>query len=140
MDVKKIIRWVVYVVSGLVAFVLVLAAVLAFVKIPIDLSAYKGLLESVASNALGRTVSVNDKIAVTTSLRPVFTLKGLKIANPNGFKANEFISMETARIQVALLPLLRVKVHILEFNVHGFDLTLEVNKRVEVNWAFRPPA
>ena len=86
MDVKKIIRWVVYVVSGLVAFVLVLAAVLAFVKIPIDLSAYKGLLESVASNALGRTVSVNDKIAVTTSLRPVFTLKGLKIANPNGFQ------------------------------------------------------
>ena len=140
MDVKKIIRWVVYVVSGLVAFVLVLAAVLAFVKIPIDLSAYKGLVESVASNALGRTVSVHDKIAVTTSLRPVFTLKGLKIANPNGFKANEFFSMETARIQVALLPLLRGKVHIMEFNVHGFDLALEVNKRGEVNWAFRPPA
>ncbi len=140
MDVNKIIRRTAYVVGGLVAVVMVILAVLAFVRIPIDLSAHKGLVESLATRSLGRTVIVHDRIAVTTSLRPVFTLEGLKIANPQGFKSSGFITMDTARIKVALLPLLRRKIHIVEFNVQGFNLTLEVNDRGEVNWAFRVPA
>jgi uncharacterized protein involved in outer membrane biogenesis len=138
MTISKPIRWTIYVFCSLLAFVIVGLAVLAFVRIPIDLSRHRGLVESVASKTIGRPVSVTDKIAVTTSLRPVFILNGLKISNPDGFESEYFISMDTARIQVALLPLLKAKIRIVEFNVHGFNLALEVNKKGEFNWAFQP--
>ena len=100
MPVSKLLRWILYIVGGLIAALLIIMILLAVVRIPIDLSKHKAVVESAASLALGRTVSVDDKIVVSTSLQPLFSIEGLRISNPRGFEAGDFLTMKTARIRV----------------------------------------
>jgi len=139
MSLPKGLRWGLYIVGGLTALLILILAVLALVQIPIDLTKHKGLVESVATRAVGRTVKVDAKIGVTTSLWPVFTLKGLRVSNPKGFQAGDFAQMKTAQIQVSVLPLLLGKIHIRTFSVKGLSLTLLENKEGAVNWSSRAP-
>ena len=70
MRASKIVRWIFYVLGGLIAGIILIAVVLALVPITIDLSGYKGPVESAATLALGRSVHVDDKIVIATSLQP----------------------------------------------------------------------
>nr|MDJ0818472.1 AsmA family protein [Desulfobacterales bacterium] len=106
MRASKIFRWSLYVVGGLIAAVILLLVVLAFVPITVDLSEYKGAVESAASLALGRPVKVDNKIVIATSLQPYFSLEGLRISNPKDFQTGDFLQMKEARIGVKVLPLL----------------------------------
>ena len=100
MRVSKPLRWILYIVGGLIASLLLIIILLATIRIPVDLSSYKGVVESAASLALGRTVNVDDRIVITTSLQPIFSLEGLRISNPKGFEKGDFLKMKTAEIQV----------------------------------------
>ena len=51
-------RWVLYILGGLIAGILLILVVLAFVPIKIDLSEHKAAVEAAATRALGRTVKV----------------------------------------------------------------------------------
>lgn len=138
MKISRGLRWPIYIVGGLLTCILLVAALLAFVKIPIDLSNYKGPVESAATFALGRKVNVGEKIILTTSLRPFFQMEGLRIANPEGFKKADFMRMKSARLKVFLLPLLQGKIHIAEINVTGLSINLLENKQGAINWTLRP--
>ena len=139
MSLPKPLRWALYIVGGLTAVLILILAILALVQIPIDFTKHKGLVESVATRAAGRTVKVDEKIAVTTSLWPAFTLEGLRIANPKGFQAGDFAHMKTAEIQVSVLPLLLGKIHIGTFRVKGLSLELVENTEGVVNWSSHAP-
>lgn len=97
MSIFKYLRWVLYGVGGLIAGILLILVILAFVPISIDLSDYKGTVESAATLALGRTVNVDDKIVIATSLQPYFSIQGLRIANPKGFQGGDFLEMKKAK-------------------------------------------
>jgi len=140
MPVSNPLRWGLYILGGLVASLLLIIILLATIRIPIDLSGQKGLVESAASLALGRTVNVDDKIVITTSVRPVFSLEGLRISNPKGFEKGDFLKMKTAEIQVKLLPLLRAKLQIAKFSVKGLTVMLVENKTGAVNWSSQTAA
>ena len=140
MPVSKPLRWGLYILGGLVASLLLIIILLATIRIPIDLSGQKGIVESAASLALGRTVKVDDKIVITTSVRPVFSLEGLRISNPKGFEKGDFLKMKTAEIQVKLLPLLRAKLQIVKFSVKGLTVMLVENKTGAVNWSSQTAA
>lgn len=135
MKTSKGFRWFLYIAGGLTAFILLAAVFLAFVKISFDLSEYKGPVESAASFALGRNVNVGEKIILTTSLRPIFLMEGLRIANLEGFKKGDFMRMKSARLKVFLLPLLQGKIHVAEIKVNGLSINLIENKQGAVNWA-----
>lgn len=135
----KLLRRVAYVVGGLIGLLLIVVIVLTLVRIPIDLTAHKGLVESTAGSFLNRTVRVDGTIGVTTSLWPVFQMDGLRIGNPEGFQAGDFARMKKARIQVSVLPLLLGKVHVEEFSVKGIAVTLLENKEGAVNWSSHGP-
>ena len=139
MSLPKRLRWALCIVGGLTAVLILILAVLALVQIPIDLTKHKGLVESAATRAVGRTVKVDEKIEVTTSLWPSFTLEGLRIANPKGFQAGDFAHMKSAEIRVSVLPLLLGKIHIGTFRVKGLSLALLENKDGAVNWSSRAP-
>jgi len=139
MRVSKPLRWILYILGGLVACLLLVIILLATIRIPIDLSSHKGMVESAASLALGRTVKIDDKIVITTSLRPIFSLEGLRISNPKGFEKGEFIKMKTAEIQVRVLPLLLGKLQITKFSVKGLAVMLVENKAGAVNWSSQTP-
>ena len=64
----------------------VVVLVLSLIRIPVNLNNYRGTVASAASSALGRTVSVDGDITVTTSLWPYFEIQTLRIANPAGFE------------------------------------------------------
>lgn len=140
MSTSKIIRWSLYGIGGLLAALLLVILLLALLRIPIDLSAHKQLVESTAGLALGRSVKVDDRIVITTSLRPVFVLEGVRIENPPEFGPGVFLTMHTARLQLKLLPLLMWKVHIDEIRVKGLEVDLAVNREGAVNWAPRKVA
>ena len=113
----------------------------SLLRIPIDLSAYKPLIESTVSKSLGRDVKVDGDITVTTSLWPYFEVQKLRISNPPGFSPDEPVSsdmatMDLARVTVGLLPLLQRRIAIREFRVSGIELDLITATNSETNWVF----
>ncbi len=111
----------------------------SLLRIPIDLSPYRPLIESTASKALGREVKVDGDITVTTSLWPYFEIQNLRIGNPPGFPAGDsgpmdMAGMEIARVTVGLLPLLKRRINIREFRVTGINLNLVRTADGETNW------
>ena len=139
MRVSKPFRWILYILGSLIASLLLIILLLSIIRIPIDLSSHKGLVESATSLALDRTVKIDEKIVITTSVRPIFSLEGLRISNPKGFEKGDFLKMKTAEIQVRLLPLLLGKLQIAKFSVKGLAVMLVENKTGAVNWSSQTP-
>ncbi len=139
MRISKPIRWILYTLGGLIAGLLLIIILLAVIRIPIDLTNYKGPVESAASLALGRSVKIEDKIVISTSLQPIFSLEGLRISNPKNFEKGDFLRMKIAKFQVRLLPLLQGKLKIAKFSVKGLAVMLVENKAGGVNWSSQRP-
>ncbi len=140
MRVSKPLRWALYVLGGLIASLLLIIILLAFIPITLDLSEYKGAVESAATLALGRTVKVDDKIVIATSLQPYFSLEGLRISNPKGFQSGDLLQIKNAKIEVRLLPLFRGKIHITEVSAKGVTVALVENEKGAANWSSHTPA
>jgi uncharacterized protein involved in outer membrane biogenesis len=134
---SRSLRWVLYIFGGFIASLLLILILLSIIRIPIDLSSQRGIVESAASLAIGRTVNIDDKIVVSTSLRPVFLLEGLRISNPKNFEKGDLLKMKTAEIRVHVLPFLMGKIKVDKFSVKGITVTLLENKQGVVNWSSR---
>ena len=139
MRVSKSLRWVLYIVGGFISALISILIFLSIIRIPIDLSSQKGIVESAAFLALGRIVNIDDKIVVSTSLRPVFSLQGLRISNPKDFEEGDFLIIKTAEIRVHLLPLFMGKIKVGKLSVKGITVTLLENKQGAVNWSSQTP-
>ena len=120
---------------ALVVLVVVAALIVSLFRIPVNLNEYRGVVETAASSALGRAVTIEGDVTVTTSLWPYFEIETLTIANPDGFESGGFARLERARVSVALLPLLLRKLHFIELEVAGLTLDLIRNSSGEANWA-----
>jgi len=135
---KNVLRWLLRIVFGVIfGLVLFLGIVTAF-AIPVELTRFKAPLEDLAGKMLGRPVQIEGDIVVSTSLKPSFSLHGLRIQNTDNFKQEDFLFMEEVRLQIAVVPLLTKKIHISEIKVHGLAVILEENDKGEVNWIFGP--
>ena len=132
---KKFIRFLFKFVIGLFLIVVVLFAGLTFLRIPIDLTRFKQPVEMIMAQVLDRPVHIEKSLVLSTSIKPVFTLSGLRIGNPEGFSQKSFMYLDTARIQVELVPLLKKKLHITDITIRKLNLTLEEKEDGKVNWA-----
>ena len=132
---RKLIRWFFRIVLGMLLIIVLFLSVIIIFKIPIDLTRFKDPVEEMLSKGLKRPVRIEESVVISTSLNPYFTIKGFKIENPDGFETDNFLSMELAKIQVELPPLLKKKVHISEIQVQGLQVTLEETGDGKVNWA-----
>ncbi len=106
---RKIFRWSLRIVFCLILLVVLVLTSVTILEIPIDLTGFRNPVEELASKALQRQVNIENSIVVSTSLKPAFTLSGLRVGNPEGFSQDTFMYLESARIQVRLLPLLKKK-------------------------------
>ena len=131
---KTLFRWLFRTVLFVVLLVILLVVSVTLLKIPIDLTVFKGPVETLVSKALKRPVNIDQSIVISTSLNPVFTLRGLRIGNPDGFSQETFINLDLAQIGVELLPFFQKKISITEFSVRKLQLTLEEQKSGAVNW------
>jgi len=132
---KSLFGWLLRSILLLVLICVLSLTALIFIQVPIDLTGLKDPIEKFVGKAFGRSVNIEESIVITTSLKPVFTLRGLEIGNPEGFSEETFMHLESVRIQVELLPLLSKKIHVSEFSVKKLHINLEERKNGEVNWA-----
>ena len=120
---------------GAVLGVLLLAALIVPVFIPKD--ALEAQLEERASAALGRAVTVEG--APDIRLFPTeLKVRGLTVANAEGFAEPYFLSVDEAAVGVKLMPLFSRRVEITRFDLDTPDIRLEADANGNANWVFTP--
>ena len=136
MSLPKPIKWFLYCSTGLLGLFLLLLVIVSFFRIPINLEGQKGLIESVAADAMERQVKIDGAIKVTTSLWPVFIIEDVHVKNPENFKDGDFARLKSARIEIGLIRLLLGRIRVKDFEVKGLELSLRTDESGAVNWIF----
>jgi len=136
MPFHKPLKWFLFGIAGLFGAILLMLAIISFFKIPISLEGQKGLIQSIATDAMERHVTIDGAIKVTTSLWPEFIIEDVHIKNPEGFADGDFAWLESARIEVGLLRFLLGKIRVKELTVNGLELSLLADDKGNGNWIF----
>jgi len=120
--------------------VLVLGAVAILPQlIPSDV--YRQRIETIASETLGRKVTITGKVGVSIFPRIEARAGGASIANPDGFGDAPFASMKELRAAVKIIPLIFRRVEVDEFVLVDPNIALVSLENGANNWTFKigPP-
>jgi uncharacterized protein involved in outer membrane biogenesis len=117
---------------GLVLVAVAAVAALVFV----DPSIYRNQLETRASAVLDRQFKVNGPIRLERTLRPRIILEDITIANPEWAAGAHFAEAEKVAVQVALFPLLRGNLRVLDVSFTGVNLNIEKGPDDTNNYTF----
>lgn len=107
---------------GLLVLVLGAAIAAPFV---IDVNQYKGQIEELASDAVGRNVRIGGDIELGLLTGPKVEIADLTIANDQRGAADQFASVENASVRIALFPLLTGKVKVAAIQIDGARIAVE---------------
>ena len=100
-----------------------------------DLNSYRGIITSKASQALGRSVTI-ESISMKISLIPTVVVKGITVSNPKNelfSDKNPLLKIDTMDVTLALIPLLSGQIELKDFNLATAHLTLVENEG-QNNW------
>ncbi|NIQ90253.1 MAG: AsmA family protein [Deltaproteobacteria bacterium] len=128
----RISKLVLFIVIGLLLLVVVAITALLFV----DPSIFRGQLEARASAAFGRQFQIAGPISLERSLRPRIVLEDTTIGNPAWASREHFARVEKVSVQVALLPLLRGDLRVLDVLFAGVELFIEEGPDGANNYTF----
>jgi uncharacterized protein involved in outer membrane biogenesis len=117
---------------GLVLLAAAAVAALIFV----EPSVYRNQLETRASAAFGRQFRIEGPIRLERSLRPRIILEDITIGNPDWATGAHFATAEKVSVQVALFPLLRGNLRILDVAFSGVNLLIEEGPGGANNYTF----
>lgn len=119
---------------GLGAFLILLTGALFIIPSLIPTDTYREKLETELSRVMARDVSVTGDIDISTF--PVIRIQtgGISLANPRGYGAEDFVSVEGLSAKVKLWPLLRKTVEISQIELNAPNIWLERKPNGEVNW------
>lgn len=116
---------------------LILAVVAIGFLFQLDLNRYRVWMAAQATEAIGRTVTIDGPIQWSLSPAPTLVLHNLQIANPPWASRGDFAKASNIEVTIALLPLLYGIVEIPRIVVEGLDVLLERGPSEDVNWKFR---
>ena len=138
MRAAKVIGWSVVVLLALIT-------VLVVVLLSLELSTYRGPLQSEITKAVGRQVSLRGEMSLQLSLHPTIAIEDVRLANPPWASRPDFARVGRVEIQLALWPLLHGNLDILNVGVDGLDVLFEARADGTNNWTFgqdtgTPPA
>ncbi|MGB0934948.1 MAG: AsmA family protein [Alphaproteobacteria bacterium] len=122
-----------YILSGLLAAVLILAIV---VPRAVNINDYKPMVQEKASEAIGREVRLDGEISLSILPLPHVTVTDVKVANAPGAKAPEILHIKEASASVALWPLLKKIVEVKSITLEEMVLNLQKLKDGSNNWDF----
>ena len=122
---------------GAVLGLLVLAVLIVPLLIP--RGALEEQVEARASAALGRAVAIDGPPDVRL-FPTALTVRGLTVANAEGFAEPHFLAVDEAAVGVRLMPLLSGRVEVTRFDLDAPDIRLEANAEGGANWVFEPQA
>ncbi len=127
---RKIISW-----SAITLVALI--AVLLVILLLVDVTVYRGPLQSGVSALLGRSVRFEGEMSLRPSLWPRIMIEDVYIANPAWASRPNFAHAERFELQVALLPLIAGDLKILSLALNGVDILLEGSPDGINNWTFK---
>ena len=114
-----------------------LMAVVAFAALMfVDPSIFRNQIETRASATLGRKFQIAGPIRLERSLRPRIIVEDITIGNPNWATGAHFATAGKVGLQVALLPLLRGDLRILDVAFSGVNLFIEKGPDGANNYTF----
>jgi uncharacterized protein involved in outer membrane biogenesis len=125
-------------IAGAIVITLAIAAplILLAVGIQVDVSKLGPQISEIASDTLGRKVTLDGPIYVVPSYWPTLEIHGLHIADPFGAEDAQFMRLGRARIVLDLLPLLRARVALDEITADDVQLNLVRYADGNASWAF----
>lgn len=115
-----------------VILVLVIAPIVA-VRF-IDWNAYKPEIVAAVKENTGRDLVIGGDIDLTLLPRIDFTIRDVKLANGEGFRDPQMVTVESVRGNIALFPLLFRNLQIEELVITKPVLNLEVDAKGRANW------
>lgn len=119
----------------IVAAIAVLLAVVAVAPGVIPVAAYKDRIETAASEAVGRDVTIGDELSFRVFPRTAFRVSNLTIANEAGFEGDHLARVAEADIGVKLMPFIFARsVEVDQFVLTEPDIILARNANGDVNW------
>ena len=102
----------------------------------VDPGVFRGQLEARATTAFGRQVQFEGPIRLERSLRPRIIVEDITIGNPDWAAGAHFAEAEKVGVQVALFPLLRGDLRILDVSFTGVNLSIEKGPDGANNYTF----
>ena len=127
----KIIKWGVIGIG--VVVVLLLAAILIVPQV-VDVQKYKPRIEKMASDAMGRSLTLGGEIKLSLFPWVGVSLADVKFGNPPGFSAENMLTVKSFDVMVKLLPLLSKDIQVKRLVLEKPQLFLEKSKNGRGNW------
>lgn len=123
--------------GGLLLLVVVVVGGAAAYWMSMDASKWKGELTALASQQLGRTLTISGELTPTFSLSNGFGLRvtGVTLANAAGFQPTNMLSVNELELVVDVMAVLNHKIHVKKFLLKDADITLEARNSGN-NWTF----
>lgn len=119
----------------IIAVLIILFLALTIFLLTFDLNRFRPMITQKASEALGRTVTIND-MSMKVSLIPTVAVKGVKVSNPADFEAKTpMAQIDEMDVTLALLPLMSGNVELKDFNLGSAVISL-IQKGDKNNWTF----
>jgi uncharacterized protein involved in outer membrane biogenesis len=128
---------VLWVVGGLIGLLIVVALAAPFF---IDLNDYKAEIAAEAKKATGRDLAIDGDISLSILPSPGVTVSGIRFGNAPGGSTPDMATLESARVKVALMPLLSGKVEVEEVVLDKPTFIFEKLKDGSGNWQIAPEA
>ncbi|MBU6449330.1 MAG: AsmA family protein [Rhodospirillales bacterium] len=128
--------WLRYIILAVAVVILAPVAVVAVFIARFNPNAYAPQIIAAVQQATGRTLSINGRIRLELSFTPTLAASGLSLSNPDGFADSSLLTLDQAQAQIALMPLLRHQVDVLNLRLAGLKLYLERNQAGEADWNF----
>ncbi|MGD9238421.1 MAG: AsmA family protein, partial [Desulfobacterales bacterium] len=117
---------------GLLLLVVLAVAALFLV----DPAVFRGQLEARATAAFGRQVQLDGPIRLERTLRPRIVIEDITIGNPDWATGAHFATAEKVGVQIALFPLLRGDLRVLDVSFTGVNLSIEKGADGANNYTF----
>ena len=127
----------------LIGLIVILAAIAAVVVIGpnfVDWNAYKGQLAAQVEAATGRRLSIDGDLTLSILPTPSFSASGVRLGNIAGATAPDMIRLDTARVRIALAPLLQGLLEVETVELIKPRIELERLADGSTNWTFQPTA
>ncbi len=120
----------------LVALIVLIAAIVLLAPNLIPAETYKGRIETAASNAIGRNVTIGDELSFKIFPQTAFSVENLVIADKPEFGEEPFARIGKADIGVKLFSLLSDKIEIQKFVLTDAEIKLQKLADGRTNWVF----
>ncbi len=128
---------VLWIVGGLIGLLVVVAVAAPFF---IDLNDYKAEIAAQAKKATGRDLAIDGDISLAILPSPGVTVSGIRFGNAPGGSVPDMATLESAKVKVALMPLISGDVVVEEVVLEKPTFIFEKLKDGSGNWQIAPEA